>query len=133
MATTRFGAWALGALAVLAVGLAAIGLAATIGWWVSNAPARSASGSRSGRREDVSWGSSSGRDSLLASAGIAGGVIAALFVTRAMTGWIYGVGPQDPRTFAGCALLMFVVAALAIYAPVRRAMRVDPVIALRAD
>jgi ABC-type antimicrobial peptide transport system permease subunit len=54
-------------------------------------------------------------------------------VTRFLTGWIYGVTPLDPATFTGAAIGMLVIAAIAVYVPVRRATAVDPVVALRAE
>jgi ABC-type antimicrobial peptide transport system permease subunit len=65
------------------------------------------------------------------SAGIAAGLIAALALTRLMSTLLYRVGVTDPLTFFGGPILFVFIAALASYLPARRAMRVDPVIALR--
>ena len=69
----------------------------------------------------------------LALIGVAIGVVAALGVTRLVTSMIYGVTPYDPVTFVIVAILLVLVAAIACYVPARRAMRVDPMIALRYE
>jgi putative ABC transport system permease protein len=69
----------------------------------------------------------------LAFAGAAVGLVGALIVSRLMAGMLYGVRPTDPLTFAGVALLLIVVALLACYFPARRAIRVDPLVALRHE
>jgi ABC-type antimicrobial peptide transport system permease subunit len=67
----------------------------------------------------------------LALAGTAVGLVGALIVSHLMAGLLYGVSPSDPLTFIGLAVLLFVVALAACYIPARRAMRVDPIVALR--
>jgi putative ABC transport system permease protein len=71
--------------------------------------------------------------SRLAVAGIAIGLIAALGATRLMARFLYGVQPADPVTFAAVSLLLASVVFLACYVPARRAMKVDPMIALRYE
>jgi predicted permease len=74
-----------------------------------------------------------GHGSKMALAGVAMGVGAALGVTRLMANQLFGVSTHDPLTFAGVAALLMLVAVAACYVPARRAMYVDPVVALRQE
>ena len=66
-------------------------------------------------------------------AGLATGLLAALVVVRLMGTLLFEVSPNDPATFAGAAGVLAMVALLAHLVPIRRALRVDPVIALRQE
>ena len=74
-----------------------------------------------------------GQGARLAGFGIAIGLILSLAVTRLMIGFLYGVQPTDPLTFASVCLLLIGIALLACYVPARRAMRVDPIVVLRHE
>ena len=65
--------------------------------------------------------------------GITIGLVGALVLTRLMSSELYGVSPTDPLAFGAMASLLFAVTLLACYIPARRAMRVDPLVALRAE
>ena len=70
---------------------------------------------------------------ILVLSGVAAGTITALFVSRTMTKMLFGVTPTDPVTFASVAAVLVGVALFASYLPARRATRVDPIVALRAE
>jgi putative ABC transport system permease protein len=65
--------------------------------------------------------------------GIALGLVAAFAGTRWLASELYGVSPMDPFTYAGVTIVMALATLLACYVPTRRAMRVDPLIALRFE
>jgi len=65
--------------------------------------------------------------------GLVGGVLASLLVTRLLRGLLYGVSPTEPVTIIAMILLLFIIALAASYLPARRAARIDPVLALRAE
>jgi putative ABC transport system permease protein len=69
----------------------------------------------------------------LAAAGLAIGLAGSLALTRLMTNLLYDVKPTDPLTYAAVALLLILIALAANFAPARRAVSVDPTVALRHE
>jgi putative ABC transport system permease protein len=74
-----------------------------------------------------------GQGVILTVIGLALGLAGALALTRLMAGLLFGVSPTDALTFAAIALLLTSVALLASYIPARRAMKIDPLTALRHE
>lgn len=129
----RFRAMLIGIFALLALVLAAVGVFGLISYTVAQ------------RTREIGIRVALGaaprqvllpvmRDGItLAIAGIVIGLVGALLAARALSAFLFGVGATDPVTFTAVALLMLLVATLASYIPSRRALRVDPVVALRTE
>jgi putative ABC transport system permease protein len=133
LAPSRFAMALLLAFAVIALLLSAVGLYGVIAYSVTQRTreigVRVALGAdgRNVHRLVV------GEGLRLTSVGIAAGLLGAMAGTRLLAGLLYGVSPADPASFATIALLVAVIAFVASYVPARRAMRIDPVVALRVD
>jgi putative ABC transport system permease protein len=132
-APARFSALLLAAFAAVALALAALGIYGVISFSVSQRTReigiRSALGA--GRADVVRL--VVGQGIVLATAGAAMGVVAALGATRVLQSLLYEVTPSDPATFIAIVALVGAVAVLASWLPARRAARVEPVEALRTE
>jgi ABC-type antimicrobial peptide transport system permease subunit len=69
----------------------------------------------------------------MAMAGAALGLVGSVIVSHLMAGLLYGVSPNDPLTFIGVTVVLTAVALMACWIPARRAVRVDPLVALRYE
>ena len=74
-----------------------------------------------------------GRGLIVIATGMAIGLVASLSLTRIIDSTLFGVTSTDPATYAAVALLLFSVACLACYVPARRALKVDPLVAMRQE
>ncbi|HZD51255.1 MAG TPA: ABC transporter permease [Silvibacterium sp.] len=133
VARQRFAMTMLGAFAGFAMILAAVGIYGVMSFLVTQGTPdiaiRMALGAQRGSILSLVMQQGMG----LALIGIAAGLAGALSLTRVMSGLLFGVSATDPVTFAGVAILLTAAAAAACYFPARRAMRVDPMVALRYE
>ncbi|MGH9219208.1 MAG: FtsX-like permease family protein, partial [Vicinamibacterales bacterium] len=129
----RFNLYLLGAFAAVSLALAAIGLFGVMAYLVSQRTREIGVRLALGATRGEVFRLILGRGLALAAIGAVGGVGAALWLTRVMETLLFSVSRTDPVTFVAVPLTLIAVALLACYIPARRAMRVEPVIALRAE
>ena len=129
----RFNLYLLAAFAAVALALAAIGLFGVMAYLVSQRTREIGVRLALGASRAEVFRVILGRGVSLAAIGALAGVGAALWLTRVMESLLYSVSRTDPVTFVAVPLGLIAIACLACYVPARRAMRVDPVIALRSE
>lgn len=133
MAADRFSMLLVGGFGILALILASIGMYGVISWSVMQRTQEIGVRIALGAQRAQIFAMVLRQGTRLACAGIAIGLLAAFITTRLMTRFLYKVHPIDPGTFAAVSLLLVAVALLACYLPARKAMKVDPMTALRYE
>jgi putative ABC transport system permease protein len=133
VARRRFTLDVLGVFAALALGLAALGVYGVLSYGVSRRLPEFGIRLALGAAPGELVRSVLRESAVLSAVGIAVGLAAALAVGRLIQVLLYGVKASDPTTFAGVSLILAGVALIAAWIPARRAARVDPVVALRAE
>jgi predicted permease len=132
-AQPRVTAWLVGMFAILALLLAAIGVYGVLAYLVTQRTREIGLRIALGARPASVLQLVVGHSLRLSAIGIAIGVAGALLLAPAIESQLYGVKPRDAATLAIVALSLLTVAILASYLPARRATRVDPLTALRAE
>jgi putative ABC transport system permease protein len=129
----RFNALLLSIFGALALGLAVVGVFGVINYSVAQRTHEVAVRIALGAKPRDILRLVVGEGMVLALGGVTLGIAGAIGLTRLISGLLFGVSPTDPITFAVVSLLLAGVAVLASYVPARRAMKIDPMIALRCD
>ena len=136
MSSQRFPMVLLGAFAGLALLLASVGIYGLISYSVTQRVHEIGIRVALGAQAWDVFRLVVGQGLRLALAGVAIGAAATLILVRVLSSFsslLYGVGASDPTTFIGVAILLAIVALAACWIPARRAMRVDPMVALRYE
>jgi predicted permease len=127
------GAWLLGVFSALALVVAAVGIYGVVAYAVSRRTREIGIRMALGARTPNVLRLVMGRNLAFVGIGIPIGIAAALLLARAMSDFLYGVGTADALAFGGTVVLMAVVALIASWIPAQRAVRIDPLVALRTD
>jgi predicted permease len=133
LARQRFQMEILGAFAVLALLLAAVGLYGVLSYTVTASRTQIGIRLALGAPPSTVFRMITGRALVLAAAGVALGALGCVALRRVLVALLFGIGPSDPVTIAAAVGVLLLVAAAAAFFPALRAMRTDPMTALREE
>ena len=131
--TSRFYAAVSAGFALLAAILAAVGLYGVLAYSVAARTREFGIRTAVGAAPRQLLAAVMGRGLAMTLAGILTGLVGAWFASRLLQKLLFGVTPADPATFAGVTILFLMIGTVACLFPARRATRIDPVVALRAE
>jgi putative ABC transport system permease protein len=123
----------LGVFAAIALVIAVVGVYGVMSHSVTQRTSEIGIRVAFGARARNILGSILGRGLVVIGIGMAVGLALSVGATRIISGYLYGVTPTDPVTFGVALLMLFVVACLACFVPARRALKVDPLVAMQHD
>jgi len=123
----------MGVFALVALAVAATGIYGVMSFFVSSRTremgVRLALGARAGQVAALILQQGAG----VIVTGVAAGLVGAWWLARTVQSFLFGIEPRDPAVFGAAAAVLLFVAFVACWFPARRAARVDPVVALRAE
>ncbi|HYL99306.1 MAG TPA: ABC transporter permease [Blastocatellia bacterium] len=131
VAQERFRTWLLSSFSGIALILAAVGIFGVISYSASQRTHEIGIRMALGAQQRNVLRLILGQGAKLALLGVGAGGVAAFLLTRSMASLLYGVSATDPLTFGAVGIVLFGVAVIACYLPARRAVRIDPMVALR--
>jgi len=129
----KLAAYAIGPAGLLALVIAAVGLYGVMAYWVGQRTRELGVRVAVGARPADVFRLVMGQGLALAGIGLALGLAGAFAASRVVANLLFGVSATDPFVFAGVPLLLLAVAALATFVPARRALTIDPLVALRSE
>jgi putative ABC transport system permease protein len=133
IATQRLSATLIGGFSLLALFLAALGLYGVLAYSVTRRTREIGIRIALGSPRARIFGLIVRQGMIMIVLGILAGIALALGCSPLIQHFVYGVAPHDPKTIIGVSFLLIVIAILACWLPARRAIRVDPIVALRQE